>query len=208
MSQHKGFTLIEILIALTVFAILASITSSVLYNSFAIRARVNEQTERLNELELAISIIQQETTQTIERAVRGNENRLFPSFIGQLHYLEFTRDGLINPASLAKRSNLKRVAYVCEEGQLIHRTWQSLDTLDRNQFKDKILINQLAECHFNYLNQNLQLLPDWHVQNTAENAHNESLPKAIQMNLTLKDWGEIKLFFIIPEALYAAKEKT
>ncbi|NYQ85965.1 GspJ family T2SS minor pseudopilin variant LspJ, partial [Escherichia coli] len=69
MIKNKGFTLIEILIALTVFAILATITSSTLYYAFNTRTRVNAQAERLNALQLAISIIQQDTSQTVERAI-------------------------------------------------------------------------------------------------------------------------------------------
>ena len=53
MTRVKGFTLIEILIALTVFAILATITSSTLYYAFNTRTRVNEQSERLSTLQLA-----------------------------------------------------------------------------------------------------------------------------------------------------------
>ncbi|KTD50692.1 GspJ family T2SS minor pseudopilin variant LspJ [Legionella quateirensis] len=203
MKKYAGFTLIEILIALTVFAILATITSSTLYYAFNARTRVNEQAERLNSLQLAISIIQQDTTQTLERPIRGNEMRLFPGFVGQAQYLELTRDGVINPKSSEKRSSLKRVALVCQDGKLIRRTWSSLDPLDRNVYKDKELITNLNDCYFSYLNQNLQVLSEWREQALGQNQRKEPLPKAIQINLKLKDWGKLNLLFIIPEALYA-----
>ncbi|MBL7481003.1 type II secretion system minor pseudopilin GspJ [Legionella bononiensis] len=203
MKKYTGFTLIEILIALTVFAILATITSSTLYYAFNARTRVNEQAERLNSLQLAISIIQQDTTQTVERPIRGNEMRLFPGFVGQAQYLELTRDGVINPKSIEKRSSLKRIALVCQDGTLIRRTWSSLDPLDRNIYEDKELVNNLSDCYFNYLNQNLQVLSEWREQALAQNQRKEPLPKAIQINLKLNDWGKLNLLFIIPEALYA-----
>ena len=203
MKKYTGFTLIEILIALTVFAILATITSSTLYYAFNARTRVNEQAERLNSLQLAISIIQQDTTQTVERPIRGNEMRLFPGFVGQAQYLELTRDGVINPKSIEKRSSLKRIALVCQDGTLIRRTWSSLDPLDRNIYEDKELVSNLSDCYFNYLNQNLQVLSEWREQALAQNQRKEPLPKAIQINLKLNDWGKLNLLFIIPEALYA-----
>jgi general secretion pathway protein J len=203
MKKLHGFTLIEILIALTVFAILATITSSTLYYAFTARTRVNEQAERLNALQLAISIIQQDISQTVDRPIRGNEMRLFPGFIGQTQYLEFTRDGVINPESIEKRSTLKRIALVCQEGKLLRRTWTSLDPLDRNIAEDKELINNLSDCNFNYLNQNLQVLTEWREQALSQNQRKEPLPKAIQLNLKLNDWGKLNLLFIIPEALYA-----
>jgi general secretion pathway protein J len=200
----QGFTLLEVLIALTVFAILATITSSSLYYAFTTRTRVNEQSDRLGALQLAISIIEQDSIQTVERGIRGNEMRLFPPFIGRLQYIELTRDGNVNPKSMEKRSTLIRVAYLCEGNKLLRRTWASLDPKDRNTFEDKILIDNLKECHFNYLNKNLQLLPEWREQARIPNQHPETLPQAIQVNASLTDWGEMNLLFVIPGALYAA----
>ena len=198
-----GFTLIEILIALAVFAILATITSSVLYNAFTTRTRVNEQSERLNELQLAISLIQQDTSQTVERPIRSNDMRLLSAFIGQTSYVEFTRDGDVSPGNIEKRSTLKRVAYVCQQGALIRRTWSTLDRINQNIYEDKSLLTRLTHCHFGYLNQNLQILPEWREQAVGSNQSKEPFPKAIQVNMTLQDQGEITLLFILPGALYA-----
>ena len=203
MKWNKGFTLIEILIALTVFAILATITSSSLYYAFNARTRVNAQAEQLNNLQLAVSLIQQDTSQIVGRAIRGNEMRLFPAFVGQPKYMEFTRDGNVNPNSIEKRSTLKRVALVCQDEKLVHRTWDILDSIDRNTYKDKVLIDNIKECHFNYLNQTLQTLQEWREQAGTQNQPAEIFPKAMQINIILKEWGEMNLLFIIPEALYA-----
>jgi general secretion pathway protein J len=203
MKNYKGFTLIEILIALTVFAILATLTSSSLFYAFTARTRVNAQAERLNSIQLAVSLIQQETTQAVARSIRGNDLHVFPVFVGQPQYLELTHDGNINPKSLEKRSTLKRIALLCMENKLLHRTWESLDPVDRNKYEDKILLDDVTECHFNFLNQNSQPLQEWREQAVNQNQKKELLPKAIQINITLREWGNMNLLFIIPEALYA-----
>lgn len=203
MTRVKGFTLIEILIALTVFAILATITSSTLYYAFNTRTRVNEQSERLSTLQLAVSFLQQDISQTVERAIRGNDMRLYPIFVGKSDYVEFTRDGDVNPGSMEKRSTLKRIAYVCQNNMLMRRTWDSLDTVSRNRHADKILIDNLTDCHLGYLNQTLQVFHEWRADAVNQNQNKESLPKAVQVNLTLRDQGEINLLFTLPEALYA-----
>lgn len=203
MRQYKGFTLIEILIALTVFAIIATITSSTLYYAFTTRTRVNEQSERLSAIQLAISLIQQDTSQTVERAIRGNDMRVYPIFVGRPGYIEFTRDGDVNPGSSDKRSTLKRIALICQKGALIRRTWDSLDPPNRAVHADKLLIANLSDCHFGYLNQYLQVFPEWRADAVNQDQNKESLPKAIQINLTLQDLGEINLLFTLPGALYA-----
>lgn len=204
MEHQKGFTLIEILIALTVFAVLASITSSSLYYAFNTRSRVNAQSEQLGALQLTVSILQQETTEILERAVRGNNLHIFPAFVGQAQYFEFTHDGAINPQSIEKRSTLKRVAFLCEDGKLLHRTWESLDPIDRNTYEDRVLLDNSTACHFNYINQNGQPLQEWREQAVTQNQHKELLPKAIQINITLTTWGELNLLFAIPGAVYAS----
>lgn len=204
MIKIKGFTLIEILLALTVFAVLATITSSSLYYAFNTRTRVNAQADQLNTLQLAVSIIQQDTRQIVERAIRGNEMRLFPVFVGLPQYLEFTRDGDVNPQSFEKRSTLKRIALVCKDNTLIHRTWPSLDVVDRNVYQDKILLDNVSNCNFKYINKSLQSLNEWRDQAMPQNKNKEYFPKAIQVNFIVKEWGEMNLLFIIPEALYAS----
>lgn len=204
MKTSRGFTLIEILIALAIFALLASITSSSLYYAFNTRTRVNEQSNQLSELQMAISIMQQETTQAIERSIQSADEHSFPVFIGQSRYVEFTHDGIVNPQYNEQRSTLKRVALLCVNGNFIHRTWETLDTVDRNNYEDKILLTNVDDCHFNYLNEEMQLLAEWRENAVTQNQRKALLPKAIQVNLKLHTWGEINLLFIIPGALYAA----
>lgn len=198
----KGFTLIEILIALAVFAILATITSSTLYYAFNTRIRVNEQSKHLDSLQLAVSLLQQDITQIIDRPIRSNEMRLVSAFIGRSNYVEFTRDGDTNPQSMEKRSTLKRIAYLCQNHTLKRRTWENLDS-PHNKHWDKNLLEQLTDCHFEYLNQTLQPFPEWHQNALTQNQNKEPLPKAIQVNLSLEAQGTINLLFTLPEALYA-----
>lgn len=203
LKYDVGFTLLEILIALSIFAILATMTSSIMFYAFNTRTKVNAQADRLNALQVATILMQRDIEQINNRPVRGNEMRLFPNFVGNLDYVEFTRNGFINPQALEKRSTLKRIALKCEQGQLIRRSWLSLDTSDRKQFEDKVLLDNVTKCSFNFLNKNLQTLTEWRQGTNAPTSSEETLPKAVQLDITLNDWGNMNLLFIIPEALYA-----
>ena len=198
-----GFTLLEILVALTVFAILATITSSAMYNAFNTRSKVTAQADRLNTLEMTMALLQPDTQQIVERSIRGNELHVFPPFTGLHDYLEFTRGGEVNPSGQEQRSTLKRIAYLCRNHQLIRRSWEALDTTNRNQYQDKILFDHLNQCQFSYLAHNHQVLTEWREYALKQNQRKESLPTAIQFSMNLSGWGKISLLFIIPEALYA-----
>ncbi|GGI76730.1 GspJ family T2SS minor pseudopilin variant LspJ [Legionella impletisoli] len=200
----KGYTLIEIMIALAVFAILAVITSTSMYHAFTTRSRVNEQADRLNSLQLTMTIIERDTKQIIDRAIRGNDMLLIPSFIGEPGYTEFTRDGMVNPNSTEKRSTLKRVAYLCQNDKLIRRSWRMLDTPSREQYSDKVLLNKIKRCKFSYLNRSRQVLSEWRANAVQQNQTKEPLPVAFQMDIELEVWGRMNLLFIVPEALYGS----
>lgn len=203
--RQQGFTLLEILIALAVFAVLAGISSSAMYYAFNTRARVTEQAERLNQLQLTITLLQRDIEQSINRPVRGNEMHISPAFVGEPQYLELTRTGHINPFSQEKRSSLRRIALLCQGPQLIKRSWESLDTANRKNYEDRVLLNNLESCQFAYLNQNLEILTSWQPNAVAQNQRPEPLPKAIRLSLNLKDWHKMSYLFTIPAALYGEK---
>lgn len=202
MTKDQGFTLLEILVALTVFAILATLTSAAMYHAFDTRNRVNEQANRLNQLQLAVSMIENDAKQVIDRPVRGNEMRLFPIFNGNNHYVEFTRDGLNNPLGEDRKSSLKRVALVCEKNKLLRRSWSALDPMDHNRYEDRLLLDELKDCHFAYLSQSLERLSEWRENALNQNQGNEPFPQAIILNLNHQHWGKASFLFIIPEAIY------
>lgn len=204
MTKNTGYTLLEVMIALAVFAILAAITGSAMYHAFDTRERVSVQANQLNMLQVALTLIQRDTEQAVERGIHGNEMRVFPPFVGQSTYVEFTRGGAVNPHADALQSTLKRVAYVCKDKRLLRRTWESLDSTDRKNYQDKILLDNLDQCVFAYLAINHQILPEWREYAVQQNQKKETLPSAIQFKITIHAWGKMSLLFILPEALYGA----
>lgn len=204
MRRQIGYTLLEVLVALTVFAILATITASAMYQAFNTRARVNEQANQLNTLQVAMALITRDTDQIADRSIFGNEMHQFPPFVGESKYLEFTRGGSVNPKEQERRSTLKRVGYFCTGKKLIRRGWDSLDSPLRKNRQDKVLLDNLEACSFAYISNSRQVLPEWRPYAMQQTQKQETLPVAIQFNLTVSEWGNMSLLFIIPEALYAA----
>lgn len=203
MKKSPGFTLLEILIALSIFSILAVITSVAMFHAFNTRAKVNTQADILHSVQLSMSLLQHDMRQMTNRAVRGNDMRLVSALIGQSGYLEMTRDGIANPESMEKRSTLKRIALICESGTLKRRTWASLDTPNHNNWEESVLLDNLSSCKFSYLDHSLHVLNEWREVTPEHSKGGESLPKAVQLNITMNPWGNANLIFIVPEALYA-----
>lgn len=200
--SKQGFTLIEVLIALVVFAILATITSSAMYQAFNTRTRIAAQTNALSAIQLALTIITRDTQQIIERPVRTKAMRLLSPVIGHPHYFEFTRAGLPNPNGLEPRSTLQRVALLCTKHTLIRRSWDSLDDPTRKHYEDKILLDHLDQCKFAYLNHTRDILSEWRAGAVQVNQKKEPLPIALQLTLNIQGQGNMSLLFALPKALY------
>lgn len=186
MNRARGFTLLEILIALSVFALLATLTSSAMYHAFTTRSRVTAQADRLADLQRTMAFIQQDTQQIMPRAVQEI------LFIGKPDEVRFTRGGVFNTTTDAQ-SALQRVAYLCKKGELIRRHWPMLDTPSPKIYTDKTLLTNLSNCKMAYLSPQAQLTPNWEQNN---------LPRAIQFSFDVIPWGNMSVLFAIPSRLY------
>ena len=202
--MNKGYTLIEVMIALSVFAVIAALSSGVMYHVFDIRGRVAMQANQLGELQFALTLIEHDTIQFIPRTVRTKDAHVFSSFTGTHQYMEFTRGGQVNPKGLALRSTLKRVAFLCNHKQLIRRSWNVLDTLNRKDYEDKVLLSNLETCSFFYVSRNHQMMPEWRAYKIEQNQRMEFVPSAIQITINPAGWGKMTFLFVLAEGLYGA----
>jgi len=202
--KELGYTLIEIMIALSVFAIIATISASVMYHVFDIRKRVATQANQLNELQVAVTLMEHDITQFVPRTVRTVDMHIFSSFVGTHQYMEFTQGGVVNPKGMERRSTLKRVAFLCKGKGLIRRSWSVLDTLDRHQFEDKQLLSDIESCSFDYVTLSHQTLSEWRGYRRVEQSQKfETIPSGIQITMKPTGWGKFSFLFVLPEGLYA-----
>lgn len=202
-SPNSGFTLLEVLIAMSIFAMLALITSGALQQAFRSKAVMFNQLDQTRQFQFTLAILSRDTIQATARAVLGDNMRTFPPFIGQPTYIELTRGGQVNLHLKLKRSTQIRIGYLCENHQLIRRTFMQLDSFSRDKYADEVLLDHLDTCRFAFINNSLQVLPIWRPGAIRLNQQAEPLPKAIQLTTKSNVWGEMVNLFIIPEALYA-----
>jgi general secretion pathway protein J len=110
-ASQKGFTLLEVLIALSIFALMGVVSFRVLMSTIDAQAIGDERSQQLTQFQKTLSIIDRDLTQIVLRDVR-NEIAISESVeVAQTDYaVEFTRGGWRNPLKLS-RSSLQRVAY-------------------------------------------------------------------------------------------------
>ncbi len=189
----NGFTLLEIIIALFIFSIVSIIVVSALHNVLTTQAALDKKTARLAELQFALLLLSRDLEQTINRPVINAKNTA-EGFIGTAHTVTFTHAGFANPFGQLPRSTLQRTRYVFQQNTLIRQTWPTLDLARAVNPDARLLLKNVTEFHFDYLDAKKQFQPTWPPRDQPQ----AILPLAVRVSLTLSNWGKIIQLYIIP----------
>ena len=192
-SAHRvsGFTLLELVIAIGVFAILSALAYGGLNSILRTSSHTLEAGAAMQDLQLAMSIIQQDFSQITPRPVRDESGELQPavkSELGAEELIRFTRRGWRNP-TLQKRSTLQRVAYQLEDNTLVRKYWHHLDLAPNAQPVSLPLLEGVEEVMFQFRENNADPLESWPPQRDKDTS--KLLPRAIEIQLKTERWGEI-----------------
>ena len=189
--SDDGFTLIEVLIAISIFAMLMifSIQGFLLVANMEERNRESLAVEQ--NFHRAWSLIGQDFLHLRSRPIKDQFGTEQGAYIaGREPYLvEFTRGGL--PSLPTSPGGMMRVAYhLSDEGELIRTTWSALDTLDIEDLQEQVIISGLEEVSFEQLNNDNYFEEIWPPLNQQESAVN-SMPRMIQVSLRTADGIEL-----------------
>jgi general secretion pathway protein J len=146
--RQAGFTLVEVLISLFIFALISVGTMMALIQSLEGKDRLRSAVAEINELNAARAIIRADITRLTLRPMRdelgGNMPYVLTTDGGAL--LTFTRRGVENPGGLEARGDLQRVEYHFENGNLIRRTLAHENPAQSPKTYDRILLDDLQDA--------------------------------------------------------------
>lgn len=189
----KGFTLIEMMVALLIFALITAagvaVMSSTLNNQTAVRVRV----ERYAELQRMRALVKADLSQAATRRTRGEDGLpALTAFAGVSPWvaggplLAFTRRGYENPDQ-APRASMQYVEYALIEGRLERRSRPALDGARLGPAQ--VLLTDVESIQSAYLFDGVWR-PTWRGEATAD------IPAAVRLTMKLRDLGEIDQLFL------------
>ena len=196
-KQLQGFTLIELMIAIIIFSIMATMAYSGLNSVLKSHDLLNKQQENFNQLNQIINQFQKEIRQIVPRPVHDKYSTLIPALKLETSneiIFSFTRAGIPNPSGLQKNS-LQRIDYLFSGKTLKKRTWLTIDRNNSADYSEEIISTNLNKFKIDILGFNNAWYQQWPTNN---NDPIDLLPKAIRINLTLQDLGDINRLVELP----------
>jgi general secretion pathway protein J len=183
--QERGFTLVEMLVALTIFALLAAAGVGILRASVMTQSAVDERLAEVSALGRLHALLAADLGQAVVRPTRAASGER-PAFTGSGGGFALVRAGWSNPDGDA-RSTLQRVEWRMARGGLERIGSATLDGGEDGQ--PAVIGKQVETAAFRYRSAAGAWSELW--QATPE----QPLPAAVE--LTLARSGEAPLLFVI-----------
>ena len=196
LRRSAGFTLFEMVIAVSIFALMGVIAFGGLNQMTRTGQSVADANDRLADLQFAMVYFSRDWTQVSPRRIRdqfGDEQ--WNIVIGE-NSVEFTRGGLSNLLG-KKRSTLQRVQYLVINEQLVRRHWVSLDQGIGEEPIQVVLLNEVASMEAEFLNSSRKPIRVW----PPEGGDGDEEPILLSFRLELPDIGEVYRYYEVPEGV-------
>ena len=195
-AGRRGFTLVEMLVAVAIFAVLAVLAYAGLDAVLRQRADLAAHDRDLQALQRAYIVMQRDFTQAAPRPVRDELGGPLPALRGDPDGREvaLTRSGYPNPAGL-RRSQLLRVRYRFVDGQLLRLQFPVLDRAPTAPPPPDVLLRGVRGLHLRYRDAAGGWLASW----PPAGGSPRSLPTAVEVTVEVRSLaGPVQWRFVLP----------
>lgn len=202
---RNGFTLMEMLIAVTITAVIGIGVWQVLGNVVASRDRVNEVADQFDAIQRTMLLLERDITQIVNRPGRDIYGDFNPALTSREDdfALMLTRQGWRNPLG-TRRSTLQRVAWEYTGDELRRRYWVTVDQGQEDNSRDTMLLANVTDFTVRFLDDQRNWRDNWPDESSMANLNPGTrpdipLPLGIEITVEHERFGELVRTFSLPD---------
>jgi general secretion pathway protein J len=204
-NTQSGFTLFELLVAVAIFGVVSYMAYTGLMQVMNAREHTGNVEQRLATIQKAFLHLERDLHHLVRRPIRNGFGNVEGELIGDEladYRLTLTRGGRHVPKRIA-RSTLQRVGYLMEDEVLYRVSWPVLDQAQDTEPRKTRLLENVESFEIRFLKNDGEWETSWDSVGTPAQVPGAvaiGIPRAVAINITLKDFGEINRIFILTEA--------
>lgn len=187
MKKRSGFTLVELLVAIAIFAVLSALGWKVFDYLIKIKERNTQHEQRLGQLQEAYQQVLRDTVQIVP--ITANvAGQVQPAVMLQNGQLTFSKTGVTDPLMQGIPPE-ERVEYIykADEKKLYRYKYKNLNQTGNDQPETSVLLDSVDQFQIMLLNPNE--MAQWPEVTLSENDVTQAkiLPRGLKINLTVNE---------------------
>jgi general secretion pathway protein J len=196
--RRDGFTLLEVLVAVAVFAILAALSLGALRSIVATRARLQVQTTQLQDLARTVRRIENDLQGAVDRPVRDAYGGISLAFVGGNSGFALTR---IRSGNDGKNTILQtsRVQWRLQNRALQQSRSAVLDAAPNSVENWQTLLADVSQLQWRYFDQTMHPSDVWPPINTQ--VQSAALPRAVEFSFVDPNLGTISRLYALVDSV-------
>jgi general secretion pathway protein J len=192
MKDERGFTLVEMLVSLSIFALIAAMGVGLLRGSIDTQDAVQGRLKAMGGVNRLRAIMANDLAQAVQRPTRGPAGDAVPAFAGSASGFAFVHGGA-GSIDGSTRPNVERVAYALVGGEWRRATQPMLDGTPLGG-GDR-LIGDVAGVAVRYRDER----GNWNDSWTSEPG--DRLPRAVEVRMTRSGREPLTMLFLTAPTL-------
>ena len=198
-TRIGGFTLLEIMVAIAIFAVLAAAAYAGMNSIVRAQIAVRESSTALDAVSRALARFEKDLAQAYSRSARGAYGTIESALVGDSNSLSVTTMAIAANATGPSATPV-RVRHTLAAGRWLRTQTAALDLAPNTPESTRLILDDFSGASLRYLDAQLIEHDRWPPANAAlEGASPDKLPRAVELRLTSKRFGEIRRLVALSE---------
>jgi general secretion pathway protein J len=188
MKKQAGFTLVELMVAIIIFAIISIISYRTLSSLVTTKQVVTSTQDKWSGVVNTISLISNAWSRSIPLVVRDENGNLIPSVIGKNKLerssdaqLELTLSGYIHDPVFGS-TRPRRIGFRFSDGKLYLVTWPVLNRVRTTQPQIDLLMDNVTSFQQSFIYPDKKWYDDWPPPGTSI----DEVPEGMRITIVMK----------------------